>query len=647
MEMINNRYILLIYKVCCGLLLLTHIQSCTNSGEVKTTYADGIQTTEYPLFTLTPDFSINSVTDSLGEQYPRFRNGKEFPFVGILEVDGKAYRFMGSDSLRTQMIVPVSTDSSGWSGKYSFLFPDKGWEQPEFDDSQWEYGKAMFGEESVADVHTCWVSEHIYVRRIFTLSKAELQNRRLYIRYTNDDELTLYLNGQQVINTGWWCNSNALQLIPEEVVANMNEGENIIAAHCWNRLGTGLIDFGIYAENTSNRGADVAHLKSVNMGATQTHYVFQCGKVKLMLDFIAPLLPHKPDLLGCPVNYLAYRIKSLDEQPHTVKISFDLDQEWTFGKTQTTTVVDGDWKIVQTGVAEQKIFAGKESAGPSWGYLYMGMKGRNVTVSDHSGHILISQELGEITDASDKLLIGFDELCSLQYFGENLRPYWNRDGKRTMEEELKKAWKQHQTIQTECDRIDDKWANKAMATGGIKFAEHYIPSYRNIMSSYRLAETPDGKPIYFAYLVGSAEESHTLAPKLLFFERTDLLKALLNPVFDYSERGKWVKKYPAHDVGTYPVSIVQVSEKDKPVADAADMLIMTESIVNAEENNEYAKQHWQQLSQWGEYLSTMAEENEYRVDTLVNINDDRVKKVFGLSAYQRLLKRIDESGQSH
>lgn len=642
MEMMNkNRTVLRICMVCCGWLLLAFMQSCDCLKENKSSSIDGVHAPEYPLFTITPDFSICSIGDTLYKQYPRFRNGKEFPFIGILEVDGKAYRFMGGDLLRAQMIVPTSTDSGGWSGKYSFLFPGEGWEQPEYDDSRWKNGKAMFGTEDVANVHTFWSTERIYVRRTVTLNRDDIKDRKLYIRFSNDDRLTLYLNGKQVVEH-WACHSNALLQIPDEVVAEMKEGENVIAARCYNYGGSGLVDFGIYAEDTTYRGIDVAQLKSVNMGATQTHYVFQCGKVELVVDFIAPLLPGRPNLLGCPINYLAYHVKTLDEQPHSVKILFDVDQESIFGKPQTKRVVDGDWNIMQTGISEQKIFADKKQTGPSWGYLYMGMKGDNISMSEHLGHIRITQEFENLTNASDVLLIGFDELSALLYFGENLPPYWKRNDNHSMEKELKKARNQYKAIKKECDRTDQEWMNKAIATGGIEFAEQHIPSYRNLMAPYRLAETPDGNPIYFAYAIGSVEEAYAVAPKLLFFERIELVKALLNPIFDYSEKGKWVKRYPARDVGKYPIASVQESEKDMPVADAANMLMMVEMIIHVEGNPEYAKQHWQQLAKWGEYLNTIVVEKVYPADTSIEMKDRQAKKALGLSAYRRLLKKVTE-----
>lgn len=53
--------------------------------------------------------------------------------------------FSGGDSLRILPLAPLSNDSFGWSAKYSYLFPGKGWEQCGYDDSLWNEGKGAFG----------------------------------------------------------------------------------------------------------------------------------------------------------------------------------------------------------------------------------------------------------------------------------------------------------------------------------------------------------------------------------------------------------------------------------------------------------------------------------------------------------------------
>lgn len=43
-------------------------------------------------------------------------------------------------------------------------------------------------------------------------------------------------------------------------------------------------------ENKTYNDVDMAILKQMNVQATQTHYIYQCGDVELYLDFVSPSL---------------------------------------------------------------------------------------------------------------------------------------------------------------------------------------------------------------------------------------------------------------------------------------------------------------------------------------------------------------------
>lgn len=122
----------------------------------------GIVPDEHTLLAITPEFSIKMAGDTLNKHYLRLKSGRIFPVAGILQVDGRTYRFMGGDSLRISPIASLANDSVSWSGKYSYLFPGKGWEQKEYDDSFWEEGNAAFGPvKGNSKIRTAWGRKYI------------------------------------------------------------------------------------------------------------------------------------------------------------------------------------------------------------------------------------------------------------------------------------------------------------------------------------------------------------------------------------------------------------------------------------------------------------------------------------------------------
>lgn len=86
------------------------------------------------------------------------------------------------------------------------------------------------------------------MRRELTFDPALAKNKQLYLRYSHDDVFQLYVNGMQLVSTGYEWKSDLRVNIPDSIAETMKDGKAVIAAHCENRMGGALVDFGLYAE---------------------------------------------------------------------------------------------------------------------------------------------------------------------------------------------------------------------------------------------------------------------------------------------------------------------------------------------------------------------------------------------------------------
>lgn len=212
------------------------------------TIKNDLRVPAYPLLMLHPHLRLWSTTDQLTEKNMIFTNGKNLPFVGFLQVDGTMYRFMGRRELPMQAIATMAYDYESWEGKYTSLRPDEGWEQPDFNDQYWQVNEGAFGTRDRRETRTQWLSTDIWVRReIVDIDPYLLENKKIYLRYSYDDIVQLYINGKLVVSADRAAANLKVEL-PDSILNTMKEGKALIAAHCENKKGSALIDFGLFAE---------------------------------------------------------------------------------------------------------------------------------------------------------------------------------------------------------------------------------------------------------------------------------------------------------------------------------------------------------------------------------------------------------------
>ena len=102
----------------------------------------------------------------------------------------------------------------------------------------------LWYQENEPTAKTQWGTRNIWVRRMVNIDR-DLTGIPVYLEFSNDDDAVFYINGVKIHGTGTTCNKNKVVKLPDEALAVLKQGDNIIAAECINPVGNGLLDFGL------------------------------------------------------------------------------------------------------------------------------------------------------------------------------------------------------------------------------------------------------------------------------------------------------------------------------------------------------------------------------------------------------------------
>ena len=638
------------------------------------------QVPAYPLLNHDTYFSVWSFGSELNTSSTKHWTGKNHSLVGILKVDDKFYRFLGKSESNYNILLPASDDKA-YQAKYFFHAPDGNWNIFKYDDRKWMQNTAPFGDDEVSK--TKWVTDDIYLRRIFSISKISPQKK--YLKLKHDDNVKVYLNGTLVYNKVGWVHEYIY--IPIEA-ALLKEGDNILAIHCKNTAGGRHIDAGIVEDIPENHKVLAAQQTNVSVQATRTLYKFQCGPVNLEVTFTSPLLLNNVQLAARPIGYISYTAQSADKKAHYVELYFSASSNMA---VHSTVQEVSAWKkdesglaILKTGTVEQPILQKRgDDVRIDWGYLFVAVPlefnaKQNITAQKESytsgtfskvinGNVVLNTKnlnlesvipFGTVQNLKVEkyLMLGYDDINPVQYFGENLTPIW-RSKHSTFEEVLCLANKEYPKLVTSCALFDQKLYNDALKAGGKEYADLCKLAYRQSIAAHKIVYAPNKELLFLSKenfsngSINTVDLTYPSAPLFLLYS-PELLKGMLNGIFYYSESGKWKKPFPAHDLGTYPLANGQTYGEDMPVEEAGNMIVITAAIAKAEGNANYAEKHWPMLSVWAKYLLKEGFDPASQLSTddfaghLARNTNLSVKAIVALGAYGQLAEQLGKSDES-
>ncbi|MDR0811764.1 MAG: DUF4965 domain-containing protein, partial [Paludibacter sp.] len=276
---------------------------------------------------------------------------------------------------------------------------------------------------------------------------------------------------------------------------------------------------------------------------------------------------------------------------------------------------------------------------------------------DEQDALALSRSLGKVKKADGYFMLGYDDVYSVQYFGENLRPYWNRKGDKDIFGLFALAAKDYKTLKTTCNKFDNALMREAIHCGGQQYAELCALAYRQSVSAHKLVQAPNGDLLFLSKenfssgSIATVDVTYPSAPLFLLYN-VDLLKGMLNPIFYYVESGKWTHPFAPHDIGIYPLANGQIKNTYLPVEESGNMLILATAIATIEGNARYAEQHWETLSAWADFLVNKGFDPDYQENTDIFAGSSAhnanlsIKAIQGIASYGRLADMLGKNEEA-
>ena len=237
-----------------------------------------------------------------------------------------------------------------------------------------------------------------------------------------------------------------------------------------------------HGEPMTQTGLDITALTS--------EYTFEAAGVRLKAKFFTPLFPDSLAIMTRPVSYLALSTESTDGAAHTMKVKIIASEELCINlkgelEVETSTEEFDGFNAVRIGSKSQPVLGRKgDDLRIDWGYFYLAAKDAKVDAKkcEECGMTIITLE----KDIADEALIAFayDDIYSIEYFGEKLKSVWNKDGK-TIETAISEAFGDYEQLAEKAVELDDKLLLDSVKAGGEKYSDMLRLAFRQAIAAHK------------------------------------------------------------------------------------------------------------------------------------------------------------------
>lgn len=448
-------------------------------------------------------------------------------------------------------------------------------------------------------------------------------------------------------------------------------------------------------------GGEVMKQVGCNVYPTRTIYEYEGGGIKLYLKFTTPMLTEDFRWLSVPCTFVEFELVSMDGKEHTTTMYFDIGTDWCVNVEKQVVQWErlkspGGLVLLKAGTVEQPIL---EKSGDNiridWGYVYLAyqMSGtsqttqmsiveRNIAIETFSKSAVLSDkdDAGSPRAVEDRpvalalaipfhipsqgskskyIVVAYDDIYSIEFMHEKLRPwYWKEYGD-NFASLLDTVYQEYSAIKQKCEEWDTFLLNEAIKTAGPEFSALIGLTYRHVFGSGKIVVGKDNTPWFFHKecfsngCIATVDVAYPASPFFALFTPS-LLKGMLEPVYLYAKMPEWIYEFAPHDVGTYPKANGQVYGKEKdgfklesqmPVEECGNMILATALYSEITGKIDYAREHWELIEQWANYLKVHGKDPENQLCTddfaghLAHNTNLSLKAIVALGAFAKMCKQ--------
>ena len=438
-----------------------------------------------------------------------------------------------------------------------------------------------------------------------------------------------------------------------------------------------------------NDPAGVPALPQVGLTVTPTRsrYEFEGADIHVSLTFLTPALPQDLEALSLPLSYLTWEVRSVAGQAHAVSLYDSTSSELVVNQ-QTEKV---NWAREKAGrltalrigtVAQPVVGSSGDDHRINWGYAYAAAPTGESTaamgadetllesfvrhgqlpatddlqmpraVNDHEPVLAFAFDLGQVraTPVTRQVIVAYDEIAAVKYFGKKLLPFWKRKGA-TAEAMLQKASREYPKLARRCAEFDAELTADATKLGGGKYAQMVALAYRQCVAACGLAADDNQQPLFFTKEntsngdIATVDVFFPMDPQWVLLSPT-LAKATLVPILSYANSWHWKFPNAPHDLGTYPIARgTDDGGEGMPVEESGNLLILCDAISQITGDSQWLDPWWPKLTEWAKYLEQYGLDPEDQLCTddfmghLAHNANLSVKAILALAAYGDLCQR--------